>query len=85
MTATVSAAFTPQLRSVVRAGSAATVTWNFEAEPHTVTWDSQPPRANVANIAVSSGMSVSRDFTVPGEYEYHCSIHAGMTGSLLVQ
>ncbi len=85
VTATLSAAFTPQLRAVARNGSAATVTWNFEAEQHTVTWDSEPPGATVADIPISSGVAVSRGFTVAGTYEYHCSIHAGMTGSLLVQ
>lgn len=85
VTATVSAAFTPQLRAVNRSGSAATVTWNFEAEPHTVTWDSEPPGASVADISATSSTSVSREFTVAGTYEYHCSIHAEMAGSLLVQ
>jgi plastocyanin len=83
--ATVSAVFTPQLRSVTLSGSPATVTWNFAAEPHTVTWDSQPPGAAVADIPASSGAAVSRQFTIAGEYEYHCAIHTGMTGSLLVQ
>jgi plastocyanin len=85
VTATVSAAFTPQLRTVARNGGIATVTWVFEAEPHTVTWDSQPPGANVANIPASSSTSASVGFAVAGTYEYHCAIHSGMTGSLLVQ
>jgi plastocyanin len=85
VTATVAAAFTPQLMTVTRGGATGTVTWTFQAEQHTVTWDSQPPGATVADIAVSSSTSVARDFTVPGTYEYHCSIHSGMTGSLLVQ
>jgi plastocyanin len=85
VTATVAAAFTPQLRSITRAGSAGTLTWNFQAEPHTVTWDSQPPGAAVADIPASSNVTVTRDFPVAGTYEYHCAIHSGMTGSLLVQ
>jgi plastocyanin len=85
VTATVAAAFTPQLMTITRGGSTGTVTWTFQAEQHTVTWDSQPPGATVADIPVSSNASVARDFSVPGTYEYHCSIHSGMTGSLLVQ
>lgn len=85
VTATGGAAFTPQLRTVTRGGAAARLTWIFQAEPHTVVWDSQPPGANVAAIDASSNVSVTRDFPVAGTYEYHCTIHSGMTGSLLVQ
>ncbi|HEV7704195.1 MAG TPA: Ig-like domain-containing protein, partial [Gemmatimonadaceae bacterium] len=45
VTATTSAAFTPQLMTITRGGGTGTVTWTFQAEPHTVTWDSQPPGA----------------------------------------
>jgi plastocyanin len=85
VTATTSAAFTPQLMTIGRGGATGTVTWAFQAEPHTVTWDSQPPGATVADIPVSSNTSVSRDFTIAGTYEYHCNIHSGMNGSILVQ
>lgn len=85
VTATTAAKFTPQLITVARAGSAATVTWTFQSVAHTVTWDSQPAGASVADIPATSGASVARDFTVPGEYEFHCTIHSGMSGSVLVQ
>jgi plastocyanin len=85
VTATAAAVFTPQLVTVARSGSAATVTWTFQSVAHTVTWDSQPSGANVADIPATSGTSIARDFLVPGEYEYHCTIHSGMSGSLLVQ
>ena len=85
VTATTAAAFTPQLMTITRGGATGTVTWTFEAVQHTVTWDSQPPGAAVADIPASSNTTVARDFTVAGTYEYHCSIHSGMTGSLLVQ
>jgi plastocyanin len=85
VTATTGAVFTPQLMTITRGGGTGTVTWTFQAEPHTVTWDSQPPGAAVGDIAVSSNTSVARDFSVAGTYEYHCTIHSGMTGSLLVQ
>jgi plastocyanin len=85
ITATNSAAFTPQLMTISLGGATGTVTWTFQGEPHTVTWDSQPPGAAVADIPASSSTSVSRDFTIAGTYEYHCAIHSGMNGSILVQ
>jgi plastocyanin len=85
VTATTAARFTPQLITVARSGAAATVTWTFQSVAHTVTWDSQPAGATVADIPATSGTSIARDFTVPGEYEFHCTIHSGMTGSVLVQ
>ncbi|MDQ2767908.1 MAG: hypothetical protein M3Y30_12210, partial [Gemmatimonadota bacterium] len=39
VTATTSAAFTPQLMTITRGGATGVVTWTFQAEPHTVTWD----------------------------------------------
>jgi plastocyanin len=83
--ATSTIVFTPQLLNVDRGGAAATVTWSFGSVGHTVTWDSQPPGAAVADVAELTSASASRDFTVAGIYEYHCSIHPGMTGTILVQ
>ena len=83
--ATPALAFTPQLITVDRQGATATVTWNFGSVAHTVTWDSEPPGASVENIPASSNTSAAVGFAIAGTYEYHCAIHAGMTGSLLVQ
>ena len=41
--------------------------------------------ASVADIGVTSGADVGRDFTVAGSYAYHCSIHSNMTGHVIVQ
>jgi plastocyanin len=52
---------------------------------HTVSWDSQPSGAAVADIGVSSSTNVARNFTVAGTYTYHCSIHSNMSGVVVVQ
>jgi plastocyanin len=85
VTATTSTAYTPQLMTVSRGGATGVVTWTFQDVTHTVTWDSQPPGAHVADIPATSNAAVPREFTVAGEYEYHCAVHSGMTGSILVQ
>jgi plastocyanin len=76
--------FGPEVQSVTRRNGKATVWWNFSRLAHTVTWDSQPPGARVANIVLSKDTSVPRDFTVAGTYRYHCAIHGGMKGALIV-
>jgi plastocyanin len=64
----------------VRAGS--TVTWSNEDEAvHTVTaadksWDSG---------RIPIGGSFSQTFTTPGTYDFVCSIHAAMKGTITVQ
>jgi len=83
--ATSTMVFTPQLLTVDRGGAAATVTWNFGSVGHTVTFDSQPPGAAVADVDELSSTSASRDLTVAGIYEYHCSVHPSMTGTIFVQ
>jgi plastocyanin len=85
ITATATLFFSPQLRAVELSGAPATVSWTFQNVAHTVTWDSQPAGAAVADIPATSDGSVARELTVVGEYSYHCSIHPAMTGSILVQ
>lgn len=77
--------FSPQLRAVNINGAPATISWTFQNVAHTVTWDSEPEDAAVTDIPATSNGSVAREFTVAGEYSYHCSIHPDMTGSILVQ
>lgn len=83
VTATTGLAFDPQTATILRASGSGTVTWAFQSVAHTVTWDNKP--GAVADIPSSINKSVSRTFTVPGHYTYHCSIHAGMTGTVIVQ
>jgi plastocyanin len=61
------------------------VDWTFQGVTHTVTWDSQPSGATVADIGNSHDTDVARNFTVAGTYQYHCSIHSTMTGVVVVQ
>jgi len=52
---------------------------------HTVTWNNQPAGASVTDIDQTQSANVSRNFTVAGTYTYHCSIHANMNGTVIVQ
>jgi plastocyanin len=85
VTATSSLSFDPHSVTIARAGGTGAVTWTFQNVAHTVTWDTQPSGAAVADIGVSSSTDVARNFTVAGTYTYHCSIHGNMTGVVVVQ
>jgi plastocyanin len=76
--------FTPS-PDTIAAGD--TVQFAWHAVPHNVVWDSTP--VAVANIGdddtgFTSGDS-SRVLTTPGTYAYHCDIHDGMKGVIVVQ
>ncbi len=63
-----------------------TVTWinNDEAE-HTVTaGDGLFDSGNIMTANVAPGASFSFTFTEPGTYEYTCTIHPRMTGTIVV-
>ena len=71
--------FTPA-RLTLRAGT--TVTWRNEDDiPHTVT--------SAARLFKSSTLDTddtySFTFTEPGSYEYFCSLHPRMTGTIVVE
>ena len=84
--------FTPENVTVV-IGVNNTVTWTNNdnagaGTSHTVTPKSQPaagawPAAGSGNIA--PGQSYSFTFTVPGTYDYICSYHSWMAGSVVVK
>lgn len=57
-----------------------TVTWTFAAIPHTVNFSD--PGAP-ANVAAMSNASESRTFLTSGTFAYVCTIHAGMSGSVV--
>ena len=70
-------AFAPNPVTVSSGGNA---TWsNKDTTTHTVTFDSGPDCGRVA-----AGASVSVQFSAPGTYAYHCSIHPSMKGSVTV-
>jgi len=85
VTASATLTFTPHSVTILRAGGTGSVTWAFESVAHTVTWDTQPGSASVADIGATQNDNVSRNFTVAGQYTYHCSIHTSMTGVVVVQ
>jgi plastocyanin len=64
---------------VVPAGTTVTWTWNSGTEDHNVTFSD-------ASSGDKSGVATyTRQFTTPGTFSYRCTLHAGMTGSVLVQ
>jgi plastocyanin len=80
--ATPSLAFTPSSLTV-NAGEA--VTFAFGAVAHNVTFDAMDA-GTPANIpGNNSNASVDRAFTTAGTYRYHCTIHPGMAGSIVVR
>jgi plastocyanin len=57
------------------------VTWNF-AITHNVTFNAAAGAP--ANIPDTSSGSASATFTATGKFNYQCTIHAGMTGAVIV-
>lgn len=65
--------------------SAGTVTfsWATPSNGHNVIWDSGP-----GTLPANSGTMTSGTFPVTvqtGTYTYHCSLHAGMNGRIVVE
>jgi len=77
---------------VDRDRSGTTVTWqNSSGTGHTVTWNDAAGRNaalagdGTGDIDEFSSGSHTRLFNAPGVYPFHCTIHAGMNGTLTVQ
>jgi plastocyanin len=73
-------AFNPQTITV-RSGDK--ITWiNRDEEPHTVVSVGK-------NFQRSSGLDTDQEFSIiagaPGTYEYFCSVHPKMTGTIVVK
>jgi plastocyanin len=71
--------FTPARVDLTRNG---TVTWTFGALTHNVTFGSSGAPANIGD---TSGQTVSRTFPNAGTFNYACTLHAGMSGTVVVQ
>jgi plastocyanin len=68
--------------SAIKVASGATVTWtNSDGIAHNVTFDGAV--GNIPNFT-SGSQSLQMPATA-GTYTYKCTLHAGMTGSVLVQ
>jgi plastocyanin len=73
-----SAAFAP---SEINVTLGTTVMWqNSDQTQHTVSSDSGVWSSTVAALS-----SFSRQFTTAGTFQYHCSIHPAMTGTVTVE
>lgn len=69
--------------SSVDIGAGGSVNFNWgSAVTHNVTFDSPP--ASVPNSGDRSSGTFTVTFTAAGTYNYHCSIHSGMTGVVTV-
>jgi plastocyanin len=78
--ATTGNAFDPSSVTITANG---TVTWNFAGVAHNVTFNNGAPQGG--NIPTTASASVSRTFPNAGTYPYHCTIHSGMSGEVIVQ
>jgi plastocyanin len=71
--------YDPQTVTIAVGG---TVTWiNQDAPQHDVVADNGEFQSQLFD----KGQSFSFTFTAAGTYPYHCSIHPGMTGTVVVQ
>lgn len=72
--------FTPDFVAVARTG---TVTWSFGSRLHNVTF--QGAASAPSNIPNSVNTTVDRTFNTAGTFSYRCTLHANMSGTVLVQ
>lgn len=80
--ATPSERFTP---NSININAGETVTFAFGSLGHNVTFDGRVAATPADIPGVNSNTSVARVFTTAGTYQYHCTIHPNMTGSVVVR
>ena len=78
--ATTSNSFEPEQVDINAGG---TVTWQFGSTEHNVTFLTSAA-GTPSNIGNLSNNSASRTFTNTGTFTYHCTLHAGMNGTVVV-
>ena len=71
--------FTPPTVDIALGG---TVTWTFGQLTHNVTFGGQTGAP--ANIATMVNSSVPRTFNTAGTFGYNCTVHPGMSGTVVV-
>jgi plastocyanin len=74
--------FSPQA-VVIQTGGTVTWTWGGAA-PHDVSYDGGPTPLPTGSGAPKTTGTHQNTITPVGRYTYHCSVHAGMTGSVTV-
>jgi Copper binding proteins, plastocyanin/azurin family len=80
--ATANQLFTPATLTV---DAGTSVTFAFGPLGHNVTFDT-PDAATPADIpGINANVNVARTFSTAGTYRYHCTIHPGMSGSVVVR
>ena len=78
VTATSSIAFDP---NAVTIPAGDTIYYTFQTVQHNVVFDTQ---GNPGNVPNTSNATVKVKFPTAGTFNYHCSIHPSMTGSVTV-
>lgn len=80
VTATTSQTFDPATVTITHGG---TVTWVFQSLTHNVTFDNVTGAPQ--DIGDTANQSIARTFPTAGTFTYHCTIHPGMNGTVVVQ
>jgi plastocyanin len=58
------------------------VLWDFPADQHNVMFQNRAGRPN--DIPITAGQQVSRVFATAGTFPYDCTLHPGMSGTVIV-
>ena len=81
LTATVAASGTSFSPASVTIRSGGTVTWNISGT-HNVSFTTAGSPANSGDL---TNATVARTFPTAGTFQYNCTLHAGMNGTVRVQ